>query len=58
MKENEKDFGEPMVHQLEEVPEEILLQWAEEEIAKQEYFDSLNAEIDFSQLEAVNQMFN
>lgn len=58
MKENEKAFGEPMVHQLEEVPEEILLQWAEEEIAKQEYFDSLNAEIDFSQLEAVNQMFN
>lgn len=39
MKENEYPFGEPMMPPIDEVTDEVREQWAEEEIARQEYED-------------------
>ena len=39
MKENEILFGEPMIPPIDEVPDEVRAQWAEEDIARQEYED-------------------
>ena len=36
MKENEILFGEPMVQPIDEVPDEVRAQWAEEDLARQE----------------------
>lgn len=39
MKENEYLFGEPMIPPIDEVPDEVRAQWAEEDLDRQEYED-------------------
>lgn len=47
MKENEILFGEPMVQPIDEVPDEVRAQWAEEDLAMEEYFNSIDEWLDY-----------